>query len=125
MQPSRASAEEALSLLDGTAPSVPVVLRIRGLALLLRGDIAEGTEALHQGVALSRGASPFDLYCCLQALQRSPLLSASERAAARAEVTELEQRLSIVPAVVLPYDAAGGLVIPRQSAGRPEAARTS
>ena len=53
------------------------------------------------------------------------VLSDGERTAARSEVTDLEQRLSIVPAVVLPYDAASPVTIPTQRAGRPEEARTS
>jgi tetratricopeptide (TPR) repeat protein len=121
----RGDAAEALSLLDEVPDATPLVMRTRGLALLIRGAVVAGSETLRQAVTSAGSVSPYELYCSLQALQRSPLLSAVERATARSETTELEQRLSIVPFLVLPYDAPPVVAIPTQRADRPEEARTS
>jgi len=120
----RGDATEALELLAGAPEGSPLALRTQGLALVQRGDVVGGTGVLLEAVSVARSGSAFELYCCVQALQRSPLLSSDERSAARAEVTDLEHRLSIVPAVVLPYDVAAAVTIPTQRAGHPEAART-
>jgi len=120
----RGDAGAALALLEGAPGLGSLPLRTRGLALLRLEDAAAGTEVLREAVTTARSGSPFELYCCLQALQRSPLLTAAERAEARGEVLELERRLSIVPSVVLPYDPPAEVSIPRQRADRPAAART-